>query len=237
MDAHGPISYVFKVVGAVKIVKKLMLQKINIRRHHVLAGSGEITGMNQNWSSRVESEGVMKRLTRKSTITGKWMAAYGPQKITDHLAAYEDTGLTPEQIQAQQQEINRLKDENASIRNWNACEEEQYGQLLESDKRRIELEKQIKTLTALKHYKEAEQEGRLVVLPCNVGGTVYEPFAGKVYEKTVDRIIINRFTTPQIWIETKLPFATPRLERWDMAFGKTVFLTREEAEKALEGSE
>jgi hypothetical protein len=87
----------------------------------------------------------------------------------------------------------------------------------------------------LETYKEAERDGRLVLLPCKVGDTVYEPFAGKVYEKTVDRIIINRFTTPQIWIETKLPFATPRLERWDMAIGKTVFLTREEAEKALKG--
>lgn len=84
---------------------------------------------------------------------------------------------------------------------------------------------------------KAKAEGRLVVLPCKVGDTVYEPFAGKVYEKTVDRIIINRFTTPQIWIETKLPFATPRLERWDMAIGKTVFLSREEADKAIGGKQ
>lgn len=41
------------------------------------------------------------------------------------------------------QEIEQLRDENISIRNWNACEEEQYGQLLESDKRRIKLEEQI----------------------------------------------------------------------------------------------
>ena len=89
----------------------------------------------------------------------------------------------------------------------------------------------------LKRYKQAEQEGRLVVLPCKVGDAVYEPFVGKVYEKTVDRIVINRFTTPQIWIETKLPFGTPRLERWDLAIGKTVFLTREEAEKAIGGGQ
>ena len=107
-------------------------------------------------------------------------------RIIDHLAAYEDSGLSPDEVQ--------------------------------------ELAK-------------AKADGRCVVLPCKVGDTVYEPFAGKVYEKTVDRIIINRFTTPQIWIETKLPFATPRLERWDMAIGKTVFLTREEAEKALEVGE
>ena len=85
--------------------------------------------------------------------------------------------------------------------------------------------------------KAAWSDRRFVVLPCNVGDTVYEPFAGKVYEKTVDKVIINRFTTPQIWIETKLPFAASRLERWDMALGKTVFLTREEAEKALEVQE
>ena len=48
----------------------------------------------------------MERLTRKSTITGKWMAAYGPQKITDHLAAYEDTGLTPEQIVEKETTLN-----------------------------------------------------------------------------------------------------------------------------------
>jgi hypothetical protein len=30
-------------------------------------------------------------------------------RIIDRLAAYEDTGLTPEQIEAQQQEIDRLK--------------------------------------------------------------------------------------------------------------------------------
>mgnify|MGYP006980550303 CR=1 FL=1 len=89
----------------------------------------------------------------------------------------------------------------------------------------------------LREIAKAKAEGRLAILPLKVGDTVYEPFVGKVYEKTVDRIIINRFTTPQIWIETKLPFATPRLERWDLAIGKTVFLTHEEAEKALDVGE
>lgn len=39
-------------------------------------------------------------------------------------------------IEAQQDEIESLK-------NWNACEAEQYKKLLESDKRRIELEEEI----------------------------------------------------------------------------------------------
>lgn len=39
-------------------------------------------------------------------------------------------------------EIKRLQDENESIRNWNACEEGEYKRLLESNRRRIELEAQ-----------------------------------------------------------------------------------------------
>ena len=119
----------------------------------------------------------------------------GLTEAIDRLAAYEDSGLSPEEVQ--------------------------------------ELKVSVKICEDCWNHAQAKAEGRLVVLPCKVGDVVYEPFVGKVYEKTVDRIIINRFTTPQIWIETKLPFATPRLERWDMAIGKTVFLTREDAEKAL----
>ena len=125
-------------------------------------------------------------------------------EISNRLAAYEDIGKSPEEI------ISTIEDYKDVS--------QQYANFVHE----------------MQPLKEAKAEGRLMVLPCKVGDTVYEPFAGKVYEKTVDRIIINRFTTPQIWIETKLPFATPRLERWDIAFGKTVFLTREEAEKALE---
>jgi predicted nuclease with TOPRIM domain len=53
-----------------------------------------------------------------------------------------------EAIEALQQENEQLKDENASIRNWNACEEKLYNELLESDKRRIELEEENEQLQA-----------------------------------------------------------------------------------------
>jgi len=46
-------------------------------------------------------------------------------------------------IEALQQENEQLKNENTSIRNWNACEEELYNELLESDKRRWELESEL----------------------------------------------------------------------------------------------
>ncbi len=46
-------------------------------------------------------------------------------------------------IEALQREIEQLKDENASLRNWNACEEKLHNELLESDKRRWELESEL----------------------------------------------------------------------------------------------
>jgi hypothetical protein len=49
-------------------------------------------------------------------------------------------------IESQQQEIGQLKDENISIKKWNACEAEDYGKLLKSDKKRIELEQEIEQL-------------------------------------------------------------------------------------------
>lgn len=47
-----------------------------------------------------------------------------------------------------QQENEQLQDENISIKNWTACETEQFSELLESDKRRIELEEEIEQLQA-----------------------------------------------------------------------------------------
>lgn len=68
-----------------------------------------------------ESEEGMERLTERigdSVILkddpGYLMSDVDLQYI-DRLAAYEDTGLTPEQIQAQQQEIDRLRAQNKEL--------------------------------------------------------------------------------------------------------------------------
>lgn len=61
---------------------------------------------------------------------------------------------------------------------------------------------------------KADKEGRVVVLPCKVGDTVYT--------------LLRRFDGADVVRETELWWTDiPQL-------GKTVFLTREEAEKALE---
>lgn len=83
----------------------------------------------------------------------------------------------------------------------------------------------------LRELAEADKDGRVAVLPCKVGDVVYG-FHG---EKTILPMVAK-------WIETNTdgwciavqytPMA-PRFYRFS-DFGKTVFLTSEKAEKALE---
>lgn len=72
-------------------------------------------------------------------------------------------------------------------------------------------------LDRLRELAEADKDGRVVVLPCKVGDTVY--------------ILRRAFDGADVVGETEL--------WWDdiPKLGKTVFLTREEAEKALQGME
>ena len=71
-------------------------------------------------------------------------------------------------------------------------------------------------LSKLAAYETVEKEGRLVVLPCKVGDTAY------VLRKSWDG-----------WNIDKKKFTYGMIGK----FGKTVFLTREEAEKELKEME
>lgn len=118
--------------------------------------------------------------------------------------AYEDTDLTPEEVLSMKFEWCAMMDALNSIGGG---------------------------YTRLRELAEADKDGRLVVLPCNVGDVVYG-FHG---EKTILPMVAK-------WIETNTdgwciaaqytPMA-PKFYRFS-DFGKTVFLTREAAEKALE---
>ena len=103
-------------------------------------------------------------------------------------------------------------------------------------------------LDRLKELVEADKEGRCLVLPCKVGDTVYE-WHYSMITKTIEReeytvygIEINeRGITYQseMW-KTKGRWSFPeRFEYWfDINdIGRSVFLTKEEREKALEGLE
>lgn len=77
--------------------------------------------------------------------------------------------------------------------------------------------------------------------PCKVGQTVYFMLYDEICEAKVIFIEINFFTNPQIWIS--LEYYSPMFgtyeykSRVDLMLGKTVFLTREQAEDAIRRKE
>ena len=75
---------------------------------------------------------------------------------------------------------------------------------------------------------KADKDGRLVVPPCKVGDTLFRVFAGEILEHKVRNM---RYLAIQgRWdIDT-----TPFCSYVESSIGKTIFLTREKAEKALE---
>ena len=80
----------------------------------------------------------------------------------------------------------------------------------------------------LRELAEADKDGRLVVLPCKVGDTLFRVFAGEIFEHRVGSM--KYFAIQGRWDIETYPFC-PYVES---SIGKTIFLTREEAEKALE---
>ena len=117
-------------------------------------------------------------------------------------------------------------DENANEVYKNTCiqyanQEEQYAKWFEE----------------LKSYRELEEQGLLVRLPCKVGTEVFCFFPrDSHYTKCqIEKIEIRLTIFGKICY-----FAEPVAQRgcsfryFDNEFGKTIFLTREEAEKKLE---
>ena len=81
--------------------------------------------------------------------------------------------------------------------------------------------------TRLRELAEADRDGRLVVLPCKVGDMVYFALLGKIIEKQVFSIVSFSNST-RIYCGGTSEYFRPE------DIGKTFFLTREEAEAALE---
>ena len=75
----------------------------------------------------------------------------------------------------------------------------------------------------------ADKEGRVIVLPCEVGHAAYWVHNGIITDCRINRIQVNRNGVFLCLKSTKSHGAF----RIDTCLGKTVFLTREEAEKAL----
>ena len=125
----------------------------------------------------------------------------GVREMMDCLAAYEDTGWTPEML-------HKLG-ENA----WHLWD---FAQAAEN-----------MTVGRLKELAEADKAGQLVVLPCKVGDVLYAAESAPVIPLHVMEVAIY------LALEGEDGGEYERISN----IGKTVFLTREEAERALQEME
>ena len=133
------------------------------------------------------------------------------------LAAYEDTGLTPEEV-----ERSKLEIEAGCVK----AIARTYG---------IDINR-------LRKLAEADKGGRLVVLPCKVGDTVWvtrNPWTGELLKKPLDAYV-NGMKMYSHGLYVNLLFDTRKINGsrdYEINhIGKTVFFTREEAEKAMEAT-
>ena len=130
--------------------------------------------------------------------------------LVERLAAYEDTGLEPERCA----EFARADAEGRYIVMRDA---EQEG------------------VARLQELAEADKDGRLVVLPCKAGDRLYEVTGRKTI--SVYKVRAIRVELFGLFIEWDIVegFVWQSLSGINAGeIGKTVFLTREEAEKELE---
>lgn len=85
----------------------------------------------------------------------------------------------------------------------------------------------------LQEYEVAEETGQIIVPPCKVGDTVYVIAQNDIREHKIEKI--------EIGLSDIILFYHWRAGAYEMKFakniGKTVFLTRAEAEQALKGGE
>lgn len=149
----------------------------------------------------------MKRLTGFNERTGQayieGYAGYLPaemqmafvQAVVKKCWEYENTGLEPEEAEA--------------------CKVALMGKTLAEIKEIEGL-----SIERMKELAKAESEGRLLVLPCKIGDTVFR--ICHEYKKGNPFIRSVTFNNNNFW---RIVFGGE--------FGKTVFLTREEAEEAL----
>lgn len=87
----------------------------------------------------------------------------------------------------------------------------------------------------LAEYEDAEEQGLLVRLPCKVGDTVYVPTRNFISELRITLISVDTSDGAMYFSWMLNAGIYPNLKGFSgYKLGKTVFLTREEAEKKLE---
>ncbi len=85
----------------------------------------------------------------------------------------------------------------------------------------------------LKGYKDAEEQGLLLRLPCKVGDTVFIPMKPHILEYNITDFVISRYGAWLMHLEHEEGGRKFRTVELGESIGKTWFLTREKAEAAL----
>jgi hypothetical protein len=88
-------------------------------------------------------------------------------------------------------------------------------------------------LKNLCEYEQAEKEGILIKLPCKVGDKVFIVFSDAKDSYFIEDWNIRAFMITQFGLSFQINDEDGDFHEIDL-FGKTVFLTKEEAEKALQ---
>lgn len=133
----------------------------------------------------------------------------GIREMMYRLAAYEDTGLTPESVEALK--LSMMGKAISEITEFNGL-----------------------PIDRLRELAEADKDGRVVVLPCQLGERVFAILDGEkhVRECEVEHTVLDDLR--KVFAIRPVGYAQNAYYAPFGAFGRTVFLTREEAEKALE---
>lgn len=168
-------------------------------------------------TKRIDGKAVFRECTGTcGTCDGTMCFDIGP--MVDRLSDYEDTGLDPKQAMLISNVLREVGE------TYNCWFDYVVNCVLEN--------------SHLKDLAQAEKNGRLVMLPCKVGDTVYIVRDKKIIIATVEAI--------HQWISGKWKLnanTDKRYTHWvgyEVSiddFGKTMFLTREEAEAALKKRE
>lgn len=159
---------------------------------------------------------VDEHTTRRSVIDVAAVREHA-MKIYWRLKAYEDTGLYPESVEA-------LK---LSMMGKAISEITEFEGL---------------PIDRLRELAEADKEGRVIILPCKVGDTVYMierifDIDNGICDEICARKVIGHGgnNLNKLWLIGSGGICNAYI--FVSEFGKTVFLTREEAERAIQEME
>lgn len=148
---------------------------------------------------------VDEHTTRRSIIDGNAVREHA-MEIYWRLKDYEDTGLMPAEVHSMYGE-------------WCAMMSVLNG---------------IGSYERLRELAEADKDERLVVLPCKVGNTVWANLDGMRHTRKCVIEFANIGSHVTTIVFSTVDGLREQYGVNPISFGKTVFLTREEAEKALE---